>query len=126
MRGPKAGQVELFADNLPGFPDGISTGADGIYWLAIYAPRNALVDSASERPWLRKMIYRTPPALRPKPERHPFVLGLDAEGKVVHNLQDADGARFSMTTSAEQVGDWLHVGSLSEPSWGRIRVSTLP
>jgi hypothetical protein len=53
-------------------------------------------------------------------------LGLDAEGNVVHNLQDADGARFSITTSAEQVGDWLYVGSLLEPSWGRIRVSTLP
>ena len=126
VRGPKAGQVEVFIDNLPGFPDGISTGADGIFWLAIVTPRNALVDSAAERPWLRKVIYRTPPAFRPKPERHPFVLGLDAEGKVVHNLQDVDGARFSMTTSAEQVGDWLHVGSLSEPSWGRIRVSTLP
>lgn len=126
VRGPKVGQVETFLDNLPGFPDGISTGADGIFWLAFFAPRNAILDSASERPWLRKVLYRTPAALSPKPERHPFVLGLDAEGNVVHNLQDADGARFSMTTSAEQAGDWLYVGSLLEPSWGRIRVSTLP
>ena len=126
VRGPKAGQVEVFVNNLPGFPDGISTGADGIFWLAIYAPRNALLDSLSDRPWLRKILHRTPSALQPKPERHAFVLGLDADGNVVHNLQDADGARFSMTSSAEQVGDWLYVGSVSEPSWGRIRVSTLP
>jgi hypothetical protein len=53
-------------------------------------------------------------------------LGLDASGKIVHNLQDADGADFSKTTSAEQAGDWLYVGSLTEPKWGRIRVSSLP
>jgi hypothetical protein len=53
-------------------------------------------------------------------------LGLDASGNVVHNLQDADGANFSMSTSVEQVGDWLYVGSIAEAKWGRIRVSSLP
>jgi sugar lactone lactonase YvrE len=126
VRGPRKGDVEVFVDNLPGFPDGISTGADGIFWLAIFAPRNALLDRAGPKPWLRNLIYRIPSALQPKPERHPFVLGLDASGKVVHNLQDSDGVDFSKSTSAEQAGDWLYVGSLDEPKWGRIRISSLP
>jgi len=126
VRGPRAGVVETFIDNLPGFPDGISTGADGIFWLAIYAPRNELLDKAGPTPWLRRLIHRIPTALQPKPRRHPFVLGLDSSGKVVHNLQDADGAEFSKSTSAEQVGDWLYIGSLTEPKWGRIAVSSLP
>jgi sugar lactone lactonase YvrE len=126
VRGPRKGDVEVFINNLPGFPDGISTGADGIFWLALFAPRNALLDRAGPMPWLRKVIYRIPAALQPKPKRHPFVLGLDASGKIVHNLQDADGVDFSKTTSAEQAGDWLYVGSLTEPNWGRIRVSSLP
>ena len=126
VRGPRTGDVEVFANNLPGFPDGISTGADGIFWLAIYAPRNALLDSAGPKPWLRKVIHRIPAALQPKPRRHPFILGLDASGKVVHNLQDADGGAFSKSTSAEQVGDWLYVGSLDEARWGRIRISSFP
>jgi sugar lactone lactonase YvrE len=126
VRGPRSGDVELFIDNLPGFPDGISTGADGIFWLALFAPRNALLDSAGPKPWLRKVIYRIPAALQPKPKRHPFILGLDARGQVVHNLQDADGVNFSKSTSAEQFGDWLYIGSLTEPKWGRIRVSSLP
>lgn len=125
VRGPRRGEVEIFIDNLPGFPDGISTGSDGIFWLAIYAPRNALLDSAGPKPWLRKVIYRIPAALQPKPKRHPFVLGLDESGKVVYDLQDVDGVSFSKSTSAEQVGDWLYIGSLSEPAWGRIRVSSL-
>ena len=41
-------------------------------------------------------------------------------------LQDADGVAFSKSTSAEQVGDWLYVGSLTEPKWGRVRVSSFP
>jgi sugar lactone lactonase YvrE len=126
VRGPRRGEVELFIDNLPGFPDGISTGSDGIFWLALYAPRNALLDSAGPEPWLRKVIFRIPAALQPKPKRYPFVLGLDQNGKVVHDLQDAAGANFSKTTSAEQAGDWLYVGSLTEPAWGRIRISSLP
>jgi len=125
VRGPRAGEVEVFIDNLPGFPDGISTGPDGTFWLALYAPRNALLDSAGPKPWLRKLIYRIPEALQPKPRRHPFVLGLDASAKVVHNLQDAEGADFSKSTSAEQVGDWLYIGSLTEPKWGRINLKSI-
>jgi hypothetical protein len=53
-------------------------------------------------------------------------LGIDANGEVVHNLQDPDGLSFSKTTSAEQSGDWLYIGSITEPKWGRIRVSSLP
>lgn len=126
VRGPRTGVVEVFVNNLPGFPDGISAGADGIFWLAIYAPRDSLLDSTGQSPWLRKVIHKIPAALQPKPRRHPFVLGLDDRGKVVHNLQDADGVAFSKSTSAEQVGDWLYLGSLSEPKWGRIQVSSLP
>ncbi len=126
VRGPKAGQFEVFADNLPGFPDGVSQGQDGIFWLAFYAPRNAILDKTSQSPGLRSVVFRIPAALQPKPERHPFVVGFNEAGEVVYNLQDAQGKDFAMTTSAEQVGDTLYVGSLIEPNFGRIQVSTLP
>jgi sugar lactone lactonase YvrE len=125
VRGPRAGVVETFIDNLPGFPDGISTGSDGVFWLAIYAPRNDLLDDAAPTPWLRRVIYRVPEPLKPKPKRHPFVLGLDQTGKIVHNLQDSEGRSFSKSTSAEQYGDVLYIGSLTEPAFGRFDLSTL-
>jgi len=126
IRGPRKGEVDIFVDNLPGFPDGVSTGANGIFWLAIYAPRSPLLDRAGPKPWLREVIYRIPTALRPKPKRQAFVLGLNADAEVIHNLQDADGSVFSASTSAEQAGDWLYIGSVTEPEWGRIRISSLP
>ncbi|MGB5313179.1 MAG: SMP-30/gluconolactonase/LRE family protein [Polyangiales bacterium] len=126
VRGPREGVVETFIDNLPGFPDGISTGEDGIFWLAFFAPRNDIVDRAGPKPWLRKLLFRLPEAVKPKPLRYPFVLGLDANANVVHNLQDPDGQSYSYTTSAEQSGDWLYIGSLTEPKWGRISISSLP
>ena len=122
VRGPRTGVVEVFIDNLPGFPDGISTGADGVYWLALYAPRNALLDSAGPTPWLR--APHSPNPRRPSTQASATPLRAWASTpmrKVVRNLQDADGKDFSKSTSAEQVGDTLYVGSLTEPKWGRLR-----
>ena len=125
IKGERAGTQDVFIENLPGFPDGISTGQAGIFWLAFATPRNPDLDSLSPRPWLRKVIFRLPQAIQPQPTHHPFVLGLSESAQVVYNLQDPDSETFHMTTSAQQHGDWLYVGSLKEPAWGRIRVSSL-
>ena len=61
--------------------------------------------------------------MKPKPRRHPFVLGLDEDGNVVRNLQDSEGVDFSKTTSAEQFGDVLYIGSLTEPGWARFELT---
>jgi sugar lactone lactonase YvrE len=126
VRGPRAGENEVFMDELPGFPDGISTGQGGVFWLAFFAPRNETLDRLSGRPWLREVLQRLPIALQPQPERHPFVIGIDAEAQVVYNLQDSAGERFAATTSAEQVGEWLYIGSLSEPNFARISLASVP
>lgn len=31
----QAGALEIFLDNLPGFPDGVSRASDGNFWVAI-------------------------------------------------------------------------------------------
>jgi sugar lactone lactonase YvrE len=38
LQGPKAGSAEVFMDNLPGPPDGISLAGDGVnFWVTIYS-----------------------------------------------------------------------------------------
>ena len=110
----RPGQDEIFVDNLPGFPDNLSTG-DGVFWVAIPSPRDRILDAMLPRPWLRQIVVRLPDELQPQPKRHGFVLGFDEAGRVVHNLQDPSG-RVAMSTGAREHRGRLYVGSLSEPS----------
>lgn len=120
LAGAQSGTSEVFIDNLPGFPDGISSNGAGVYWVALASPRNALIDRLGPRPFARKVVTRLPSFVQPAPERYGFVLGLDAEGRVVHNLQNPSGKPFAVITSVEQVGGMLYLGSLTEPALARI------
>ncbi len=120
LTGPQRGTSEIFIDNLPSFPDGISYNGAGVYWLALVSPRNPLIDKLAPNPFLRKVILRLPDFMQPAPERYAFVLGLDTGGRVVHNLQNPTGQPFAIITSVEQVGDVLYLGSLTEPALARI------
>jgi sugar lactone lactonase YvrE len=121
LAGPKKGQDEVLIENLPGFPDGISAGTNGIFWIALASPRNPLMDKLGPKPFLRKVVMRLPGFLRPKPVQYAFVLGIDAEGNIVHNLQDPGGA-FAPITSVQEHGGKLYFGSIIEPAFGRIDV----
>ncbi len=113
IAGPRAGRNETFVDNLPGFPDNLSTG-DGVFWLALPSTRDPMLDALMPRPRLRHVVARLPDAFQPKPKRHGFVLGFDADGRVVHNLQDPSG-RVAVVTGAREHDGRLYLGSLSEP-----------
>jgi hypothetical protein len=51
-----------------------------------------------------------------------FVLGLDLEGKVVHNLQDPSGKFASHVTSAYEYRRKLYLGNISDTAVYRIPV----
>ena len=118
LRGPQAGQAEPFIEDLPGLPDGISYNGDGVYWLAVFAPRSRLLDALADWPSLRRLLAWLPAALLPAPERYGRVLGLDSEGRVVHDLRDPAGT-YAPISSARQSGRWLYLGSLTERGIGR-------
>src|SRR5829696_1363559 len=44
LKEPKIGQEDVFIDNLPGFPDGISSNGRDKFWLALVTPRQPLFD----------------------------------------------------------------------------------
>lgn len=113
LTGDKAGQTELFLENLPGFPDNLSFD-DGTLWVAIASPRQPPLDLMSPRLWMRHLAHRLPEALKPKPVRHGMVLGYDESGTVTHNLQDPTG-RVAITTGARAAGGRLFVGVLTDP-----------
>ncbi len=43
LSGPNKGSSDVFVDNLPGFPDGVSSDNRGTFWVALFTVRNALV-----------------------------------------------------------------------------------
>ena len=117
LKGDKAGSHDVFFDNLPGIPDGISGNGRGTFWLALFAPRNAALDAMSDKPLLRKVVFRLPQFMQPQPARHGFVLGLDESGAVTANLQHLGEDAFAPVTSAEQAGERLYLGSLTRDSF---------
>lgn len=120
LKGERAGELEVFIDNLPGFPDNVRFNGEDRFWLALFAPRERLLDWLLPRPALRKVVYRLPQWLQPAPARHAMVLGLDLDGAVVANLQyRGDDAYAPITTAVEHEG-MLYFGSLTQPAIGRI------
>jgi len=124
LSGPKAGTHDLFIDNLPGLPDNLAFNGRDPFWVALYAPRNALLDATAPHPFVRKLIVRAL-MLLPKPvEKRAFALGLDVDGKVIANLQDASDGNYSPITTVREYGDWLYLGSLKANNMARLPLST--
>ncbi|MFG1811630.1 SMP-30/gluconolactonase/LRE family protein [Streptomyces sp. NPDC049040] len=114
LTGPRAGQADVLTDNLPGFPDNLSTGSDGLIWIAMAAPRDPLLDRLHRfHPVLRKAIWRVPPRFQPDARPTAWALAVDVEGRVVHDMQRGD-LHYRMVTSACAVGGRLYLGSLVE------------
>jgi len=124
LKGSKKGQKEILVDALPGFPDNITYNDAGIFWVAIPEIRpGKAVESLYTKLFLRKMLMRLPEFIinQTVPPKKAMVIGIDENGKVIHNLQDDSGKLFSIT-SALQVDDHLYLGSLRMTSLAKFKL----
>ncbi len=120
LSGPKAGTADVFADNLPGFPDGVSSNRRGTFWVALFTVRNPIMDRLHPRPWFKAQLAKLPKFLWPKPRPYGLVLAFDEAGTVIRTLQDPSGERVPQVTSAEEVDGYLYLGNLNRDWLGRI------
>lgn len=119
LNGKQRGKLEVVIDNLPSFPDNITQGSNGLYWIGLVSPRSKPLDMLSDFPSLRKVIQRLPAFLRPKAQRYGHLIAINDTGKVIFNLQDPMGI-YGQTTGALEVDDKLYVSSLHETALGVI------
>jgi len=120
LTGDKAGSHDIFIDNLPGFPDGISANRKGRFWLALPTLRLAAMDSMHPKPWLKNLSAKLPDGFKPKPVNYGLILGLDEDGNIVTSLHDPSGTNLREITSVEEHDGYLYIGSLSNDRIGRF------
>jgi hypothetical protein len=129
LTGPKAGTVTPLAQHLPGMPDNLSTGADGRIWCAFFAPANEVGDRlAKSPPWVRKLVWRMPSSLQPKPESVVWAVAFDPEtGEPVAGLKTTH-PDFRQVTGTIESGGKLWLASIGGPAvaWVDLAATAMP
>lgn len=120
LTGPQAGHRETLVENLPAFPDNISTGSDGLIWVALPSPRDPVIDLLARKPpVLRKLAWALPDALQPREKKTVWVQAYDSDGTLVHDLQTSHPT-LHMITGVRELNGVVWLGSLTAPAIGRI------
>jgi sugar lactone lactonase YvrE len=120
--GPKKGTHEIFIDNLPGFPDNISSNHQGTFWLALFTVRNEIVDKLHPFPFLKAQMSKLPKAFWPKPKPYGLVLALNERGKIIQSLHEPTGKHLKEITSVREYGGYLYLGSLHNNRIGKYKL----
>ena len=126
ITGPNKGTAEVFADNLPGFPDNLAVDDAGRYWVAFPTLRNPQVDSLHTMPWLKDLIAKLPDSFRPVPQEYGLVVAFNAQADVLTSLHDTQGIHLQEITSVNPHDGTLYFGSLHNDRIGRLAINDIP
>jgi sugar lactone lactonase YvrE len=124
LTGERAGATDLLTSDLPGYPDNISRGSDGLIWVTVASPLDPVVELLRARAplFVRKAVTRLPEVLQPRPKQTVRVQAFDDEGRLVHDL-DADAGEYHMVTGVREHEGQVWLGSLDESA---LAVLSLP
>jgi sugar lactone lactonase YvrE len=117
LRGPKTGTRDVFAEGLPGYPDGVASDGRGKFYVAMGSITNPVGAFVAPRPWIRRLISRLPSALWPKPIRYGLVIIFNEAGEVVETLHDPDSETVFEVTSAQPSFKGLLLGNLHDDAF---------
>jgi sugar lactone lactonase YvrE len=122
LKGTKQGQVEIFIDNLPGFPNGISIRENNTYWLGFSTKRNQALDNIHPKIGMKKVVYGLPGFLQPKAEQFGMILNLDTDGKIIDALFDPAGKMFPEAGAVKEQKGYLYIGGDILPYIGKYNL----
>ena len=97
LTGERAGSADIFADNLPGMPDGIMSDRRGTVWVSFGSPRNATLDTLHRFPFLKRQMAKLPDAWLTaisNSDNYGLIIALNEQGQIIRSLSDSQG-RFN-------------------------------
>lgn len=116
LQGPRAGERDLLVGDLPGYPDNIARGSDGLVWVTIASPLDPVVERLQRAPLaVRRLATRIPERLQPRPKQTIRVQAYDDEGTLVHDI-DLHVPGYHMVTGVREHDGRVWMGSLHEPA----------
>lgn len=124
IKGERKGSVDIFVENLPGFPDNIRYDGEGHYWIAFASEKTYAWDLAHRYPFIRKIMAIIVKYVgQPQAEKNGGVLSVDLQGNPVEHYCDGD---LTMVSSATKIGDHLYCGSVKSPYMLRLNLKQYP
>ncbi|GAA1568578.1 SMP-30/gluconolactonase/LRE family protein [Kribbella sancticallisti] len=106
---------------IPGLPDNIARGSDGLIWVAVGSPRNTLLDFLLPKPpVLRKVVWALPESLKPKAADIIEIQAYDDDGNLVHDLRGKH-PDFRMPTGVRERDGQVWLSSI-----GTTHLATFP
>lgn len=122
LKGEKAGQTDVFMDNLPGFPNGISIRPDGSYWLGFTTKRSDALDKIHAKTGMKKLVYGLPNFMQPKADLFGMVMHVSTEGKILHTLYDTQGKVMPEAGAVKEHQGYLYLGGDGLPHIGKFKL----
>ena len=122
LKGEKQGQTELFINNLPGFPNGISLRKDGTFWLGFTTKRNKKLDNIHHKPAMKKFVYNLPEFLQPKAEAFGMIMNISENGQIIETLFDPEGSIIPEAGAVKEKDGYLYIGGDVLPYIGKYRL----
>ncbi len=125
LTGERAGTTDLLASELPGYPDNIARGSDGLIWVTIASPLDPVVEMLRAAPRRCSCARRSracPSSSSPSRSGPCTSRPTTTTGRLVHDV-GAAGDTFHMVTGVREHHGEIWLGSLHEPALAVISLS---
>lgn len=121
IKGPKEGEAEIFADNLPGLPDNVRLSQQNTFYVGLANPRKPgqfnLLDTLGPLPWLRKIVMSSIPekflarVFGLAHAHYGLVVELDTSGNIINSYHDPTGKVIADVSQVSDNKEYLYLGS---------------
>ncbi|ESO83595.1 hypothetical protein LOTGIDRAFT_197037 [Lottia gigantea] len=134
LTGSRAGEREVFIENLPGYPDNIQLNSAGNYFVGMGSVKfegssrlGPFLDNIGPYPWFKRFLAKVTP--RPLFDvflpRHAMLVEISPKGKIAASYHDPTGSVVRGVGEGYQHGVYIYIGHFSMPFVGRIEIDKL-